>query len=381
MTFDLVMPQLGMTMTEGTVVRWLKHVGETVAKNEPVLEIQTDKVDMELESPQDGFLIEVTAPEGTTLPVGQLVGRIGQTLDVRPAKAGEEAPVEEKASRKVAVSPRARRIASENKVDLAGIQGTGAHGRICEADVRRFLQQQPAALAAPPAPPPSKPDLDPARRVVAERLTASVATVPQFWLAREVDATELTQLRERLLPLIEARLRVRLSFTDMLLKALACCLERMPEMKQSWVNDHIETIPGCAIGFAAQAPGRLMVPVLADAARRPLGDIAAERARLSDRTMTGKLTLAEMEGACATLSNLGAFGVDEFQAIINPPQSTILAVGRIAPRAFVRDGALAVGPTLRLVLTVDHRVADGVAGARFLSLLVETLQNPLSLLV
>ncbi|MGJ5814219.1 dihydrolipoamide acetyltransferase family protein [Paludibaculum fermentans] len=378
MTFDLVMPQLGMTMTEGTVVRWLKRVGEVVAKNEPVLEIQTDKVDMELESPQDGFLLEVTAAEGTTLPVGHLVGRIGQSMDEQPVKVAEETPVAGKGGRKVAVSPRARRIASENTVDLTVIQGTGAHGRICEADVRRFLQQQPAVPATPPPP---KPDLDPARRAVAERLTTSVATIPQFWLAREVDAAALTHLRERLVPVIEARVQVRLSFTDMLLKALACCLERMPEMKQSWVNDRIETVPGCAIGFAAQAPNRLLVPALTDAAARSLSDIAVERARLTAKTMGGKLTLSDMEGACATLSNLGAFGVDEFQAIINPPQSTILAVGRIAPRAFVRDGALAVSPTLRLVLTVDHRVADGVAGARFLSLLAETLENPLSLLI
>lgn len=393
MTHELVMPQLGMTMTEGTVLQWLKSVGDAVAKGEPIVEIQTDKVDMEVESPFAGYLTQITVTEGTTVPVATRIGCIGEapsevceeTAQAEETEAADEsaagtpaaAPAEAPTGPrdKVLVSPRARRVAAELGVDLSLVTGSGEFGRIREQDVRAYTG---SAKAHPTKSAASQSNI---RKVIAERLTASTGTVPQFWLAREVDASAMVALREQLLLEVERRTQTRLSYTDFFLKSLALAMEAMPEMKQSWGANGLEPSPGSGIGFAAQAPDRLMVPVIQDAAGLSLSALAAERARLAAKVREGRLTGEDMEGACCTLSNLGAFGVDEFQAIINPPQSCILATGRIARRPMVVEDRIEIRPTVRLVLTVDHRVADGVLGARFLSLLAEQLENPASLLV
>jgi len=363
MMHDIVMPQLGMTMTEGSVTQWLKGVGDLVEKDEPLFVVQTDKVDMDVESPQKGYVAELLVKEEIVVPVGTVIARLSESK--QSVGAAEEA------HRRLRVSPRARRIARELGVDPAALTGTGEMGRVREADVRAAAPPQAPIAGATPV----------VRRRIAERMEESVRTVPQFCVRREVDASQLILVREQLVPIVEARDGVRLSITDFLLKALALALRDFAGMNASWRDDALAPNPQINIGFAAQSPGRLLVPVIPNAAQRSLPDLARMRADLAARAKAGKLTPDEMQGGSATLSNLGAFGVEEFDAIVNPPQSCILAAGRIAPRPFVADGSLVVRPTLKLTLTVDHRVADGVLAATFLNAVVKSIEQPVTMLV
>jgi pyruvate dehydrogenase E2 component (dihydrolipoamide acetyltransferase) len=356
MTYDIVMPQLGMTMTEGFVVRWLKAVGELVEKGEPLFIVQTDKVDMDVESPHQGYVAQVLVKEEVTVPVGTVIARLAESAGEPP--------------RKLRASPRARRVARELGVDLNQLTGSGELGRIREADVRAAAPPRPVAAAVTAA-----------RRRIAGRMEESVRTVPQFCVRREVDASQLVEVRKQLLPLVETRDGVRLSVTDFLLRAMAMALGDVPGMNAWWGEQGLDRRSTIDLGFAAQSPDRLLVPVIRDAAPLSLVDLTKRRADLAARARAGKLAPDEIGGASATLSNLGAFGVDEFDAIVNPPESCILAAGRIAPRPSAVDGQLCVRPALKLSLTVDHRVADGVLAARFLDAVARAVEQPATMLV
>jgi pyruvate dehydrogenase E2 component (dihydrolipoamide acetyltransferase) len=371
MTHDIAMPQLGITMTEGLVLQWLKAAGDQVEKGEPLFIVQTDKVDMEVESPGKG-IVTVLVGEQQIVPVGTVIGRVGEAASPSAPPALPAALVPTRRNGPL-VSPRARKVAAEFAIDLSGIAGSGEYGRICEADVRTAIARRPRGTDAATS-------TAAATRRIAERLEQSVATIPQFSLRREVDASRLLALRDELLPRIEARDGVRLSVTDLLLKALAVALRDVPAMNAEWRQDRIEARSSVNVGFAVQGPTRLLVPVVAGADQLTLGQLAQRRAALTLRARDGKLEPGEMGAGSCTLSNLGAYGVDEFRAIVNPPESCILAVGRISPRPFVVDGALAVRPTLRLTLTVDHRVAGGVLGAQFLEGIARAIEQPVQLL-
>ena len=358
MIHDIVMPQLGITMTEGFVLRWLKAAGDPIEKGEPLFIVQTDKVDMEVESPGKGFVTELLIAEEVTVPVGTVIARVGDSIVKGPV-----------------VSPRARRVAQELGVELAGLKGSGEHGRIREADVRGAFASKPAAPSVS-----EDRSATAARRRIAERMEDSTRTVPHFSLRREVDAGPLTLVRAELLPVVEAREGVRLSLNDFLLKALAVALREVPGMNAAWIGDQVESRSQVNVGFAAQSPTRLLVPVVTDVDKLTVSQLARRRAELAGQARDGKLTPDEMQGASCTLSNLGAFGVDDFEAIINPPESCILAAGRIAQRPYVVDGQLVVRHTLRLTLTVDHRVADGVLAAKFLNAVAMAIEQPLLLL-
>jgi pyruvate dehydrogenase E2 component (dihydrolipoamide acetyltransferase) len=361
MLHDIVMPQLGMTMIEGSVMQWLKVVGDLVEKDEPLFVVQTDKVDMDVESPHRGYVAELLVKAEVVVPVGTVIARLSEPVEAMEDKRGRPR-----------VSPRAQRIARELGVDPGTLTGTGEMGRVREADVRAATPMRLESVAAVPAS---------ARRRIAERMEESVRTIPQFCVRREVDASQLIVVREQLLPIIEARVGVRLSFTDFLLKALALALRDFAGMNATWRDGVLEPAHQVNVGFAAQSPGRLLVPVILDAALLSLPDIARRRSDLARRAKESKLMPDEMQGGSATLSNLGAFGVDEFDAVINPPQSCILAAGRIAPRPFVADGKLVLRPTLKLTLTVDHRVADGVLAAMFLNAIVKSIEQPATMLI
>lgn len=378
MIHDVVMPQLGMTMTEGSVAQWLKAVGDPIAKGEPLFVVQTDKVDMDVESMQAGFVIELLLQEARTVPVGTVIARIADSRVAESPSAGSADANPMDAGQVQLASPRARRVAQELGVDLAQVKGTGERGRIREADVRDAFARQ-----APQTGPARVPERSAAlaRRHIAERMEQSVRTVPQFSVCRELDAHQLTLVRAHLLPVVEARDGVRLSFTDFLLKALAIGLREVPGMNASWREEDVERRQEINIGFAAQTAGRLLVPVIRGVDGLSIAQIAHQRFDLARRAKDGKLKPDEMQGASCTLSNLGAFGVDEFEALINPPESCILAVGRIVPRPFVVDGALAIRPTLKLTLSVDHRVADGVLAAAFLGAVVKAIEQPATLLI
>jgi pyruvate dehydrogenase E2 component (dihydrolipoamide acetyltransferase) len=383
MIHDVVMPQLGMTMTEGSVAQWLKAVGDPIAKGEPLFVVQTDKVDMDVESMRQGYVIELLLNEQITVPVGTVIARIADSLvaDVTAASsmtASSMAASSMAAGQTQLVSPRARRVAQELGIDLAQVKGTGEQGRVREADVRAAFalqapQPDPARVENRSAPV--------ARRHIAERMEQSVRTVPQFSLRRELDAQQLTLVRSHLLPVVEARDGLRLSFTDFLLKALAMALREVPDLNSSWHEGRLEQRREVNIGFAAQSPSRLLVPVMHAVDGLAITQIARQRADFARRAKEGKLKPDEMQGASCTLSNLGAFGVDEFEALINPGESCILAAGRILPRPFVVDGALTIRPTLKLTLSVDHRVADGVLAATFLTALAKVIEQPATMLI
>jgi pyruvate dehydrogenase E2 component (dihydrolipoamide acetyltransferase) len=373
MIHDVVMPQLGMTMTEGSVAQWLKAVGDPIAKGEPLFVVQTDKVDMDVESMRQGYVVELLLKEQITVPVGTVIARIADSRVAGVTSAGSMA-----ARHTQLVSPRARRVAQELGIDLAQVKGTGEQGRVREADVRAaFALQAPQPVAARG----EDRGAAVARRHIAERMEQSVRTVPQFSLRRELDAQQLTLVRSHLLPVVEARDGVRLSFTDFFLKALAMALREVPDLNSFWREGRLEQRREVNIGFAAQSASRLLVPVIHAVDGLAVTQIARQRADFARRAKEGKLKPDELQGASCTLSNLGAFGVDEFEALINPGESCILAAGRILPRPFVVDGALAVRPTLKLTLSVDHRVADGVLAATFLNAVAKALEHPSTMLV
>lgn len=381
MAYDVVMPQLGMTMEEGSVLRWFKQPGDAVEKGEPLFEVQTDKVDMEVEAQSSGFLAEILLEPGRTVPVGAVIARISGGQQQEPIPAGPDSGmVQEPAgamTRKLS-SPRARRVAADFGVDIALVEGTGEGGRIREADVIRYAQ---AAKESAPAPAVPVPALSPARKTVAAKMAQSFSEVPHFYLAVQADATSLKKVREDLLPVIEREYGVRLTYNDLLIKALALALEANPKVNVSWSGSGIVPNTDVHIGFAAQIGEALLVPVIRKAGRLSVGEIAKMRSDLLAKGQAGRLALPDLEGASCTLSNLGPFGVDQFQAIINPPQSAILAVGRIAGRPVAAGDEVVARPTVWLTLSVDHRVVDGVAAAEFLRTIVEAVQAPYRLLL
>jgi len=397
MATEIYMPQLGLTMTEATVLRWLKAKGDPVQKGEPVLEIETDKVVAEVEAPADGVLGTILATEGVVVPVGQVISYV--------LAPGEEAPTETKAAVPAApaptkletppsvlktaptphASPKARRLARELGVDLATVQGTGPTGRIVAADVQQAAERAEAPAAPAPTaivPPGDVEPLRGVRRVVAERMTHSFTTTPHFYLTAEVEATALVRMREGLLSKVEAATGARLTITDILIKVVAQALQEFPEVNVTWANDPQGGVGGVLrqsqvnVGVAVAASDGLIVPVIHDADKLPLGKIARRRVDVTQKTRDGKLTLADLEGGTFTLSNLGMFGVDQFHAIINPPQSAVLAVGQIKERPVAVAGNLAIRPTMFLTLSVDHRLLDGVQAARFLQRVAQLIEEP-----
>ncbi len=385
MTHEVVMPQLGLTMTEGAISAWLKGPGERVEKGEVLFTVETDKVEMEVESTVSGYVAAlVTEPKelvgvGTTIAlivdseeeiesarVLEKTGANGASSPTGPEPAVTPVAVLSTAqpppAGQYAASPLAKRLAKELGVSLRGI--IPAKGsRITAEDVQRVH-------AAAPAPAPVLP-----RAPLANRVTASFRDAPHFYLGLEVDASRLVELRRRLLASAESA-AVRISYTDFFLKGMAQALREQPLVNVSWQDGNVRPNTSIDIGFAAQTDDRLLVPVIRNIDGMPLAAISRERARLSESTRSGKLTLAQMEGGSATLSNLGAYGIDWFEAILNPPQSVIIATGRIASRAVVVDGTVQARDTVWITASVDHRVLDGVAGARYLSRIRELLEDP-----
>ena len=397
MATEIYIPQLGLTMTEATVLRWLKAEGDPVQKGETVLEIETDKVVAEVEALADGVLGPILAAEGVVVPVGQVISYVlapgeevpTETKVVAPAAPAstklEAPPSVRKAAPTPHASPKAKRLARELGVDLTSVQGTGPGGRIIAADVQRAAERVEAPAAPAPTaivPPGEVEPLRGVRRVVAERMTHSFTTTPHFYLTAEVEATALVRMREGLLSKVEAATGARLTITDLLIKELAQVLQEFPEVNVAWADDPQGGAGGVLrqsrvnVGVAVAASDGLIVPVIHDADKLSLGEIARRRADVTQRARDGKLTLTDLEGGTFTLSNLGMFGVDQFQAIINPPQSAILAVGRIKERAVAIAGNLTIRPIMFLTLSADHRLLDGVQAARFLQRVAQLIEEP-----
>ena len=372
MAIEVVMPQLGLTMTEGAVNRWLKQDGDTVHKGEALFEVSTDKVEMEVEADHSGHLQILLEPE-RTVPVGAIIALLHpgeRTASAMVSGASADAAANGAASAgKIAASPRARALARRLGVDIRSVAPARPGARVVEADVQKASHGAVPARAASPA------------KAAAARLEESFRA-PHFYLHSVADAEKLHHLRLDLLGEIESRTGgLRLTYTDLLIRALALTLGRHPEVNASWQDGEVIRWSDLNIGVAVQAGDRLVVPVLRDAGRLTLPQITQARAALVGKARGGRLTLADMEGGRTTLSNLGPFGVDSFSPILNPPQSSILAAGRIAQRPFVIGGGLTVRWTAGLTFSFDHRVVDGVAGAKMLHTLVEYVEHPARLLL
>lgn len=410
MPTDVIMPKVDMVMETGTIVRWYRQEGEPVRAGEPLLEIETDKSTIDVEAPGSGTLAAVSAQPGDTVPVATLIALIlapGEAAPAAKAPAAEPvaaAPVASVATAPVAAAPTAkndthsddprpratplaRSLARQHGLDLWQMVGSGPQGRVVKEDVLRALKEQaaPAPAAAPqptprPQPAPAAPNngaqpyddgelipLTGARRVTAERLAMNTG-VPTFTLSVEVVMSAIQGLRERL--------PFRPSVTAIIARAAAALLLRHPDLNASFRPEGIWRHRAAHLGIAMDVDGRLLVPVIRDAQSRGLREIHAALRDLRERAGSRQLGPGELQGSTFSISNLGMLGVDSFTALINPPEAAILAVGRAVERPF-RDGAgFVFRPTMTLTLSVDHRVADGAAAARFLSELRDALEEP-----
>jgi pyruvate dehydrogenase E2 component (dihydrolipoamide acetyltransferase) len=430
MPTTVIMPALELAQETGKVLKWLKNPGDRVSKGEPVVEIETDKVTVEIEAPASGVLGGLAAQPGDVVPVGTTIalifapGEAGAgapapdsaaarargdarapatppavkasplarklaehhgldlsevtTASGRIEKADVLAHVERRrasagngaAARIAAASPKARRLAAERGVDLVALRGSGPGGAVLAADVpaapRRALEPAPAAAAG----------VSTVWRIMAERMTASWTTAPHFYLVREVNVSRLVTWRQR----VSSRTGVRVTYTDLLVRIVAAALGQHPRANSSWRDGAIVANAEINIGLAVAIEDGLVVPVLHRADTLSLAEIAARREDLVSRAQAGKLRPADIQGGSFTISNLGMYGVDAFDAIVNPPQAAILAVGRITDRVVPVNGQPAVAPTMVLTLSCDHRALDGARGARFLGDLADLVEEPLSLL-
>jgi len=411
MPTEITIPRLGWSMDEGNFVGWLKQNGELVKAGEPLFTLENEKAAQDVEAIDGGVLsIPQDAPQpGSVVKVGQLIGYLlleNETVDSKGTGArplpvqGEKIddspkldsvipvvlalPPTDQPPEKLQppVSPRARRRAAQLGVDTTQLDGSGRTGRIIEADVLKAAASQgPASIAPPPAKYAASGDgqISSMRRSIAERTALSFSTIPHFYLRVEVDAMELIKMREYLVEILEKECGVRVTVTDFLLRAQALALRDFPAANAVWQGGSIVRYADCDVGVVVGLSDGLLIPVIRAAQSLSLVEIAKERLRLVETMRTGHFTAEMVVGGATSLSNLGTTRTDEFAAVIAPHQSSMLAVGRAAPRPCVADGRLEIRTTLRLCLSVDHRVMDGGPAAEFLGRVVELLEAPKAL--
>jgi pyruvate dehydrogenase E2 component (dihydrolipoamide acetyltransferase) len=417
------MPKLSDTMEEGRILRWLKKEGDPVETGQALAEVETDKATVEMEAYTNGTIRKLISTEGQFVKVGDLIAIIGApgedvsallpaagaagaaaapeaALGPKPAPAAvlrapqaaasaQPAGVPVATGRSVKASPLALRMAAEAGLDLASLQGTGPQGRIIKRDIEAALAQAPAAaparLAAPQrtrslslaaardaGPESEDVELSTVRRTIARRLVQSKGPVPHFYLTVDIAMDRVWDAYKAL-----RDQKSSISINDIIIKATALALRQHPEINASFAGDHVKVFSRVHIGMAVALEDGLITPVLRDADLKPLEEISEEARSLAERARAKKLLPNEYTGATFSISNLGMMGIEEFSAIINPPEAAILAVGAVRQVPVVVDGALAAGWRMKVTLSVDHRVADGAAGARFLQTLRKFLEHPL----
>jgi len=408
MAHSIVMPALEMAQETGKLLSWRKKEGDSVVKGEPLLDVETDKAVVEIESPAEGILAGIKAHEGDVIPVGQTIAWIvmpgekppqeemlstsGRRIDSKPAPAAAAVASSSAAASappvtSARISPKARRLAREHGIDLARVRGTGSEGEIVAEDIMALVasggSQTPSAAAAA-APSPAKTaqtevraarTMSPVARLMAERMTQSWTTVPHFFVTREIDASPLLSTRERFLPGIERERGVRPSHTDLLVAAAARALAKYPLLNATWAGSEVRLNREINVGIAMAVEDGVVTGVVPAANTKSLGEIASLRSGLAERARGGRLRPADITGATFTISNLGMYHVDAFQAIVPPPQAAILAVGSISDRVVAVGGQPAVRPMMTLTLSCDHRVLDGARAALFLNELSEVIRD------
>lgn len=395
MAVAVILPKLDEAMLTGKIIRWMKKEGDWVEKGESILEIETEKVTFEVEAEESGILSKVMAKAGDDVPVGATIAFILQPGEKAPevpepvvTAKGEvrvEVPQLTKEAEVIKASPLAKSIAKEHNIDLSLVAGTGPGGRITKEDVLRAVEES-KVVAAPPAREEvalAEEEIVPLssmRKTIARRMTESFQT-PHFYLTVEVDTQELGKTREQLMPLIESKIGIRLTVTDLIIKMVAKALEDNPSVNCAYVDGAMKLFKRIDIGLVTAVEGGLIVPVIRQANKKSLAEIAQARAELAQRARERKLSMEEMRGSTFTISNLGMFEIDQFSAILQPPEAAILAVGRIADKAVVRDGQIVIRPMMTLTLSIDHRVLDGVIGSQFLQSLKNYIENPSNILL
>jgi pyruvate dehydrogenase E2 component (dihydrolipoamide acetyltransferase) len=381
------MPQLGLEVTEGAVVEILVAPGTAVAKNQAVIVLATDKADAEVGASADGIVRAIAVQVGDTVEIGATLLWLADSADEPldgtvsvqlPTASAEDLP-------RLRAAPVARRAAQEHGIELASVVGSGPRGRITLKDVERAAGERSAAVSSMPVPPasgiaaapePGLEPLSPLRRAIARRMSLSQREIPQFQLVRELDATHLLAQKGAAAAAREGA--VRPGVNDLLIQAIAEMLARHPDLAATFVDGEVPALrrPGAIdVGLAVATERGLLVPAIRGADTRSLHEIAADRSRLVDQARAGTLGLGDMTGAAVSLSNLGSFGIDRFTAMVNPGESTIVAVGRVVDRVVPRGRGTAVVPTLTVTVSLDHRVVDGAAGARALSELADLLEG------
>jgi len=369
----ILMPRLSLTMKAGTVVQWFKKEGEKVQKGEPLVEVLSEKVTYDVEAPESGVLRKILAMEGMDVPVAQAIGIIAQPDEQIPetelalAAAEEAAKVEavperelvEKVEERIAASPAAKRLAREHSVDLSKVVGTGPERRIVEDDVKKFMEETKVTPRVREVIP-----LTGIRKTTAERVSLSARTAPHSTITMEVDMTKAMRLREE----------TQASYTDMLVKAVAKALREQPIMNATLEDEHIKVFEDVNVGVAVATDKGLLVPVIHEADKKSLSEIASILKELVEKAREGKLTKDDVAGGTFTITNLGMYGVDVFIPIINPPETAILGVGRVTEKPVVANGQVTIKPVVQLSLSYDHRIVDGAPAAVFLQRVKQILE-------
>ncbi len=403
------MPKLSDTMTEGVVAEWHKKVGDPVESGELLAEIETDKATMEFDSFQDGVLLHIGVQTGETAPVDSILailGKKGEDIaellksDSAPSAPAEEtpapkvevsapaptpvavasAPVAEmthSANGRIKASPLAKKMASDKGIDLGSVAGSGDGGRVVKRDIESYSGSSAPAASRSTVGVESytEENVSQMRKVIAKRLAESKFTAPHFYLTMDIDMDNAMTARASL----KAN-NIKVSFNDMVIKATAVSLRKHPKINSSWLGDKIRYNEHVHIGVAVAVDEGLLVPVVRHADTKPMSEINAEVFDYATRARDKKLQPHEWEGNTFTISNLGMFGIEEFTAIVNPPDACILAVGGIRKEPVVKDGQIVVGNRMKVTLSCDHRVVDGATGSQFLQTLKGMLENPIMMI-
>ena len=419
MPIEIKMPALSPTMEEGTLAKWLVKVGDKVSSGDIMAEIETDKATMEFEAVDEGTIVAITVPEGTEgVKVGAIIATLASDdedaavpapkaaapaaapkVAPAPAPVASAAPATAPAAPKVATgdrvvaSPLAKRVASQLGVDLGKVAGSGPNGRIIKADVETAASgtgspAAPAVSATASVVAAATPDfgipyeaekLNNVRKTIARRLTEAKQTIPHIYLTVDVRLDALLKLRGELNKALEPQ-GVKLSVNDLMIKALAKALENVPKCNVSFAGDELRKFTRSDISVAVAAPSGLITPIIVDAGSKTVSQISKEMAALAAKAREGKLQPHEYQGGSASLSNLGMFGIKQFDAVINPPQAMILAIGAGEQRPYVVDGALAVATVMSATGSFDHRAIDGADGAALMQAFKQLVEHPLGLL-
>lgn len=384
----IIMPMLGETMSEGIIAKWRKQEGEKIEKGEVLLEVTTDKATLEVESLATGILRKIVVPEGATIPVLETIAWIGEGNEPIPEEVSvqatkekvatvtevkiEKTEVHKKEGERIFSTPAAKRVARELNIKLEDVVGTGPGGRITEDDVKK--KGTGTISAKETIPMTGTVPLTSMRKVIAERMSKSKREAPHYYLKMSVDMSEVIKLRNNLLPEYEKQ-GVKLAYDDIIVKAVSIALFEFPLVNATFTNEGIKINEKINIGLAVALNDGLIVPVIKDANKKFLLDIAKERDRLVKKARENKLLPDEYTGGTFTISNLGMFGVDEFIAIINPPELAILAISKIEDKPVVLNAEIHIKPIVNLTLSSDHRVIDGALAAQFLQRVKQLLEK------